>query len=1181
MTTLIVRSVLPGTLGTNGSRSIVGHSWIEIHNSNGTVESFGYYPKVSSPYAPGTVKTTDASQFPSVVGSSSQPITITEAQAQAFRDFATVTNQFGTYQLLGNDGSSPFGSYNCASWIASGFKTAGVKGSFPITLIIPWFAPRQFNPLLPSTMEVEGWVISPTVNTTTLAALNWTPPPRDPLVLDLDGDGIETVGITPGSPILFDHDADGLRIGTGWIAPDDGLLVLDINGNGLIDSGRELFGDQTALPPSPLPGGALYAGNGFHALMQRDTQPNQQIDSQDSVFTQLRIWQDANQNGISEAGELKTLASLGITSIGTVGNYGPTGTANFGNGNTQVAAGTFTRSNGATGRSGSLRLSSSNFYREFSDDPAVTTAAQALPQMHGSGLVRDLREAMSLGTPAAQALQTKLAAFSAATTKQAQMALLDDLIAAWGNTITRTRDVADDYPFEWAWSTTGLNPRTGTWYPTFEQQYGAALDARGLNWRGIVGWSNGQSAETRLSNMLIGAGLIKGYGVDGTFQNRTDWHTWSVSASDVYVRDNPAEAAKMRALEAFVGQNVVDRFLELTYGTSNSATALYQIKIRRPEVNTLLGQAYDSLKDSVYSALVMQTRLKPYLDSISLVVDTNGVRFDTTQLVSKLDAKRLAGVDSALLDLVDLDRYLAPTMAVIGLDTFAKMAQWSQSLPANSPVWAELSASGMLTSTVANGTAGNDTYLGNAAANAFNSGSGDDRISGGAGNDTLTGGLGNDTLNGGMGFDTAIFSGLRASYTVTQADGKVTVSGADGVDVLTSIEKLSFTDKNVFIRAAVSDFNADGTSDLLWSRPGTGATTLWTLKNNVKVGNTDLGSLGASGTVQATGDFNGDGTADFIWKNTATGQFNIWNYANGVQSGNTNLGVIGTQWSVMGSGDFNADGTADLVWRDSSTGQLYMWMMQNNAIASSTNLGTIGVDWTVQAVGDFNADGTSDLALRNTSTGQAYIWNFANGVQSGGASLTTAVGTNWSIMGAGDFNADGTDDIAWRNNTDGTLYLWMLQNNAVSASSNLGVIGTAWTIDAISNVNADATSDMLLKNTTTGQFYVWNITNGAVSGSADLGVVGADWQINTALPNDAPTGAPLGASPDTLGSLSGKLDITNAARFRSSDGNTSLDSQVQNLVSAMAGFAPPAAGQTTLFANYTTALVPVLATNWV
>jgi Ca2+-binding RTX toxin-like protein len=52
-------------------------------------------------------------------------------------------------------------------------------------------------------------------------------------------------------------------------------------------------------------------------------------------------------------------------------------------------------------------------------------------------------------------------------------------------------------------------------------------------------------------------------------------------------------------------------------------------------------------------------------------------------------------------------------------------------------------------------------------------------------------------------------------------------------------------------------------------------------------------------------------------------------------------------------------------------------------------------------------------------------------------------------------------------------------------------------------------------------------------------------------------------------------------QFKTTDGaKTLLDSNVQNLVNAMASFAPPAAGQTTLPSNYQTALAPVIAANW-
>ena len=68
----------------------------------------------------------------------------------------------------------------------------------------------------------------------------------DPLILDIDGDGIETTNLV-GSSAYFDLDVNGFAERTGWVSADDGLLVLDRNNNGTIDNGQELFGDRTLL----------------------------------------------------------------------------------------------------------------------------------------------------------------------------------------------------------------------------------------------------------------------------------------------------------------------------------------------------------------------------------------------------------------------------------------------------------------------------------------------------------------------------------------------------------------------------------------------------------------------------------------------------------------------------------------------------------------------------------------------------------------------------------------------------------------------------------------------------------------------------------------------------------------------------------------------------------------------
>lgn len=68
------------------------------------------------------------------------------------------------------------------------------------------------------------------------------------------------------------------------------------------------------------------------------------------------------------------------------------------------------------------------------------------------------------------------------------------------------------------------------------------------------------------------------------------------------------------------------------------------------------------------------------------------------------------------------------------------------------------------------------------------------QLIGGAGDDFLTGGGGIDTLDGGAGTDMAVYSGNRAGYTISLSGGVTTVSGPDGTDSLTGVERLQFAD---------------------------------------------------------------------------------------------------------------------------------------------------------------------------------------------------------------------------------------------------------------------------------------------------------------------------------------------------------------------------------------------------
>ncbi|MEP3051002.1 MAG: DUF5801 repeats-in-toxin domain-containing protein [Erythrobacter sp.] len=154
-----------------------------------------------------------------------------------------------------------------------------------------------------------------------------------PVVLDLDGDGVEFVGLDAG--VTIDLDGDGTREATAFAGADDAILAFDANGDGTVtDASEFVFGDDVTTDLEAV--AARFDDNGDGVL-----------DASDSAFAQFGIWQDANLNGIADEGEFTSLEDAGITSIGLISDGVQTNAAD---GDVEVfGTSVFTKADGTTG----------------------------------------------------------------------------------------------------------------------------------------------------------------------------------------------------------------------------------------------------------------------------------------------------------------------------------------------------------------------------------------------------------------------------------------------------------------------------------------------------------------------------------------------------------------------------------------------------------------------------------------------------------------------------------------------------------------------------------------------------------------------------------------------------------------------------------------------------------------
>ncbi len=321
-----------------------------------------------------------------------------------------------------------------------------------------------------------------------------------PLVLDLDGDGLELIDRID-STVFFDFDSDGFAERTGWVLSDDGLLAVDRDGDGQITDIAELFGANPVTLDSELAlNGPIESG--FARLGDFDSNADGVVSVGDAGFADLRVWRDFNSDGVGDETELFTLSELGIESI----DRGFERLQIADGQNLVMDVGQYTRTDGSVREISDVYFAIDQFDTvDLNGDVEISAEIDALPFLIGDGSVADLDVAMARD-PLLQELVEEIAAL---TPDQAHLFIgkVEDVLLRWHG----VDDVRADGrgPFANGQWLAAQEARSGLPY----QQLGSISDPRPQ--AGAImteGWQEyvAVSAAKLLTQISLGAEIIPG-----------------------------------------------------------------------------------------------------------------------------------------------------------------------------------------------------------------------------------------------------------------------------------------------------------------------------------------------------------------------------------------------------------------------------------------------------------------------------------------------------------------------------------------------------------------------------------------------------------------------------------------------------------------------------------------------
>ncbi|WP_232617308.1 calcium-binding protein, partial [Snodgrassella alvi] len=676
---------------------------------------------------------------------------------------------------------------------------------------------------------------------------------RSPIIIDMNGDGVKTTA--QGKHTYFDHDGNGFAENTGWVDSNDALLVLDRNQNGLIDDGKELFGSNTLLSSGKR------AQNGFEALAEFDENRDGVIDAADSVWSRLQLWQDKNQNGLVDEGELLSLSNTQITAIGLKYLKGDKKDEN-GHEHRETSQVTWADGHQTDATDVWFKVDKGDTFN--TDNLAIDKDIAKLPYIQGFGNVSDLHTAMQKDA----VLKEMVKAYLTADTKTRE-SLLNNLIYRWTGSeqidpVSRGKYIDDarklvtlenltgsDFLGTWCWGEIDSNPHSKAApilieeFNKFAEYVSASLLAEGVykelfspiilaQWNAEqqkIGYDysklnqefvrlveNNQLAEAR-ELMQIDKNL-------GKYN----------SAARERRQANLLKVARDNGLIAQLYSEIDNIFI-----SSNGNDSFNGHEWQKDRYLFRSGHGQDVIKDFGY--VNEKNKRNDLCFEGAKLADAEFIRSGTDLII-----KAYGSTDSVTLSGYFISSYDSRAFNFIFDDQSVTLYK--------DPIYGNESDDiltggdgddilyGLDGNDILNGGAGVDILDGGAGKDILNGGAGDDILWGGYGDDILNGGAGDDILNGGSGYN--ILNGGTGNDILNGNDGykdRYEFEAGHGQDVINdhaynSIGRLNESNDVVFKGAKLADaeFNRSENSLVVRAYKSADSVTLldYFIHNNYK-----------------------------------------------------------------------------------------------------------------------------------------------------------------------------------------------------------------------------------------------------------------------------------------------------------------------------------------------------------